>query len=1749
MKKFSFISLVFLLVLQSFIGPLAASANADPVQNFTADIQVDKAGKATLAWNFTAGTGTETEQTYSFQSQYKFDAEQTGDLSIGGTKIGTFTISEDGLITATISANQATSGSDAFEVTGVQVVAEPVTLKAEPAASVAMIGNAVLAPMLFAANTPKPLDPTNSKHIQITNEKFIVGNPANGNESTSTAGTYLINLGVSNLEDQFYLSFDFNLAGGHDVNAGDYYEFKVPTAFNLASITNQPIVDQNSGDTIAHYSVNTDGTVRLTFTDAVTDAALGGQPTSGKFWKSWALANVVKSGELLQNYPFDLNGPKTFVLAIENPGGEPIKKSNGSHLKNGSTIKWSVDVNTETKDIGGKELNDTMSSHIVANTIKVHELTPKLNNGSVNFSEAAAATLPTSGEFALTAGTFPIKFSLGNKKAYRIYYETTVTDAQREAFLATPSVNKVTNTANLGGVSSSKEATLNFDKPITKSATNYNSQTGVIDWTVIVNADKRDISSGVTVKDTLTLTTPNPPSADGKYMEFVKNGSDVEVLITPNPKNGTQTVNLTGNALTINFEPASGNENAVHTIKYKTKDDVVDRNYKASNKAEISYTGGSKTYESNVVSKDINHAMISKSGQDSNKIDYANKQIDWSFTFNSSNYKNISNVTITDTFQSGKYLKMYKTDFETKNSTNICSPTKTTNCFNLTLTDPQTDAKGEYTLKGFSLALLGEVNNAITFTYPTTFDPTQTYANNNILNSIGVAWTKGSINYTNSTSATTTFNSFTQNNGNKNGIYNPIDKNLEWKVDINYNLHQITTAKVVDTFGDKQTMSEVSSNTVKVYLLNMQNTNEDPIQSTEYTNFTVVGIGTSGGYTGFELTFNETIDKPYRIVYTTEYKNQFIGDFSGGIKTAKNTAVLSGNNATLATLDTEDLKKSPGVTNAGKYFAKDGRDIKDTDYLEWKLKVNESQSYIKKDSTIEDTLNDGQILVDNFNGLTLDNQITVNRADTFEVKKRVYTRTGDTFTPSQVTLTQAEAEKLFDFKVAADKKSFEITFLVDINEEYEISYVTNITASTANSISNTYTYDFKGNGVKTDSQSVSQAVTYEFSGAIGSLQRYNLKLMKNDVGTTNAPLEGVKFGLFVGSTLLKEVTSDSAGIVDFGEIKWGKYTLKETGPLAGYTNQFQVDSNPFVTEYSFETKGNIKDISINIINKKFAKIKLIKVDAIDANIKLKDAKFEVRDMLGKLMDVIETDSNGEAVSIELPPDDYTLTEIVAPGNYAPNTQPIKITLKADPSTNFVQTERVTNELISQAVELTKVDDKDANKKLSGAEFTLHSAVDGTQVKKDKNGVDIPNLVTNSQGKISVNNLGAGKYYFLETKASEYYLLGATEADRKTDDFEIKVNQTTFSTVTKENTRGQGEIKITKVDATDNSILIDGVEFELSKDGVVIDTKTTVNGIATFSNLPYDTYTLVEKKAHIDYILDATEKTIVLDSATQVNGAVETKTIENSKTNRSVSLTKYNSNKSLKLKGAIFELRKETAVPDVYDVVTGIDVEKLTTDVNGEISLKDLPVGKYQLIETKAPAGYKLDKTPVEFEITEKQEQTTLVEKTNVRVSTSGGGGFPVDPGTPTIDPNNPDTSETPGTPGNPGTPGTPGNPGDPNNPGTPGEPGKPGTPGNTGNPGNPNNSGNTSNGGNPNNSGNTSSNGNLNNSGNTLSGGNLNNSANVSNSGNSNALGVNGKNVLPQTGDTYPYGTLFAGLGSILVGLWIMFNRRKTTKA
>lgn len=427
-----------------------------------------------------------------------------------------------------------------------------------------------------------------------------------------------------------------------------------------------------------------------------------------------------------------------------------------------------------------------------------------------------------------------------------------------------------------------------------------------------------------------------------------------------------------------------------------------------------------------------------------------------------------------------------------------------------------------------------------------------------------------------------------------------------------------------------------------------------------------------------------------------------------------------------------------------------------------------------------------------------------------------------------------------------------------------------------------------------------------------------------------------------------------------------------------------------------------------------APIQIVKVD--DRGRPLEGAVFEIYNASGTVLleTLPATNASGETTSLKeyrfnstdgLP---YRIKEVSAPAGYLVDPEYGAGTGK---SVSFKNDGPFTieNKKIRQGFQFTKVDSADPSKKLKGAVFDLYI----------KNGADrefIETLTSGEDGTIAKGDLTPGDYELVETKAPDYYQLNAQPVA-----FTIIANQTEIVTRDVPNEQGTGgKLVITKVSAKDQTVL-SGVEFELrnSANAVVGKETTDLFGVIEFDNLPYGLYTLVETKAD-GFVIEQPETEV------PIKEPVTALTIENKPIDRSVKLIKMNAAKTQRLQGAVFELQAQSVFFDPqgnyeFRTVDSIDPSKLITDQNGELYLDQLEPNKYRLVELTAPAGYVVDKTPIEFEIMEFQTEPLVLEKTNNPIiipSQPGSGGGSDSPGSPDnpVNPANPVNPETPGNP-------------------------------------------------------------------------------------------------------------------------------------
>lgn len=219
-----------------------------------------------------------------------------------------------------------------------------------------------------------------------------------------------------------------------------------------------------------------------------------------------------------------------------------------------------------------------------------------------------------------------------------------------------------------------------------------------------------------------------------------------------------------------------------------------------------------------------------------------------------------------------------------------------------------------------------------------------------------------------------------------------------------------------------------------------------------------------------------------------------------------------------------------------------------------------------------------------------------------------------------------------------------------------------------------------------------------------------------------------------------------------------------------------------------------------------------------------------------------------------------------------------------------------------------------------------------KIPKSSMNKDISNAIINVQGKCKTYPVFYGK---TRINATQNYAVTY-------DPFGDGVGRATLNVKT-----NTGKIQINKTDS-DTSKPIQGVTFQLTKaDGTVVANATTnSNGIATFSGLYQDNYKLTEISTNDNYVINKA----TFDVNVEYNKST-TRNITNDHKKGNLKIYKVDKdNHKIALGNVQFNLYSEE-----FQRVVGT----YTTDVNGEISIKNLRTGNYKLIEKNTGKWYNL----------------------------------------------------------------------------------------------------------------------------------------------------------------------------------------------
>ena len=450
------------------------------------------------------------------------------------------------------------------------------------------------------------------------------------------------------------------------------------------------------------------------------------------------------------------------------------------------------------------------------------------------------------------------------------------------------------------------------------------------------------------------------------------------------------------------------------------------------------------------------------------------------------------------------------------------------------------------------------------------------------------------------------------------------------------------------------------------------------------------------------------------------------------------------------------------------------------------------------------------------------------------------------------------------------------------------------------------------------------------------------------------PLKGVKFQIrntdtkklveftnFIGIIPMKTTTLETnknGELVTPQNLAYGNYLLEEVEPLEGYIKvnpiPFKIDENSVLEEIKDLGTIYTQKVSNDRIT---ANMELLKLDK-ETNKPLENIEFKVTAldgfMKGKTWN-LKSDDKGLVSLKGLEYGDYRVDEVKTLWNYVLNKEPIFFSVKENGKTIKLQ---MTNKKIRGSVELFKFD-KDTNRPLEGVKFDL--------LNGDKK---VGTYTTDNTGKITVNNLEAGNYTWVEVEAIDHY----NKVDKKYDFNIYKDGQ--LEKIDVANTVKTEELDFSKTDVTTGDS-IDGAKVKitgLEPQNKHINIEFTSSKEGNKFTLPEGKYTFEEILAPEGYRINKEVGTFEIK-----DGEITKANLKDERKQGDLIFTKTDVTDGKVIEGAKIKITciEGLSKGKVIDFTSSKNGNKFTLDE-----------GKYTFEETSAPNGYRINKEVGTFEI-------------------------------------------------------------------------------------------------------------------------------------------------------------------------------------
>lgn len=426
------------------------------------------------------------------------------------------------------------------------------------------------------------------------------------------------------------------------------------------------------------------------------------------------------------------------------------------------------------------------------------------------------------------------------------------------------------------------------------------------------------------------------------------------------------------------------------------------------------------------------------------------------------------------------------------------------------------------------------------------------------------------------------------------------------------------------------------------------------------------------------------------------------------------------------------------------------------------------------------------------------------------------------------------------------------------------------------------------------------------------------------------------------------------GEINIKGIRTGNYSLieKNTGKWYNLAEDTEIK-----VEWNETT-------SVTIENElKKGRIRVIKVDEENNQIKLQGVKFEVLDQEKKVLETITTDEKGEAVTKRYPIRDYEklyLKEVETNEFYKLNDELIEVELEANQIKKII----VGNEKKKGQIEVIKIDKDNKEVVIPNVTFEVY----------DEKGKIVDTMITDENGKSVSKLLPIDQEYTIKETKIENEIYKLTEETQKIILKEDKITSITF-----ENEKRKGQIKVIKTDGETEVPLEDVIFIVKDSKGNIVDRIITNKlGEGTSKKLPIDdNYTVYEEKTKKGYIL-SNEKQVV----TLKEDEITTVEFDNYKEKGSIKILKVTSDNKNK-EGIEFKIIGTTITREKFEAI-------YRTNENGEIFIDEALTGEYTIEELKNEinVGYII---PEPQTITVEKDKTTEVEFFNQLIETPKTG--------------------------------------------------------------------------------------------------------------------------------------------------------------